>query len=77
MNTVLRVGTVSDRNASANKLRVYFPEDDIVSDWLPILKHKPSSTSGVITDWFPKVGDVVLCIYDTSFNGQGFVLGGL
>lgn len=75
METVVRIGTVSDRNASTNKVRVNFPEDDMVSDWLPIVKRKP--TSGTITDWFPKVGDMVLCIYDTSFNGQGYVIGGL
>lgn len=77
METVLRVGTVSDRNTSTRKVRVNFPEDDIVSDWLPVVKHKPTSSSGTITDWFPGIGDVVLCIYDTSFNAQGYVIGGL
>ncbi|MBR6873018.1 MAG: hypothetical protein IKN17_05890 [Ruminococcus sp.] len=77
METAVRIGTVSDRNASTNKVRVNFPEDDMVSDWLPIVKHKPTSSNGTITDWFPKVGDMVLCIYDTSFNGQGYVIGGL
>ena len=27
--------------------------------------------------WFPKIGDFVLCAYNSGFNEDGFVLGGL
>ena len=27
--------------------------------------------------WFPKIGDIVLCVYNTGFNEDGFVIGGI
>ena len=27
--------------------------------------------------WLPQIGDTVLCLYDGSFNGDGFILGAL
>ena len=30
-----------------------------------------------ISPWLPSVNDVVLCIYNTEFNSDGFVLGAL
>ena len=30
-----------------------------------------------ILPWMPSINDTVLCIYDTSFNGDGYVLGAL
>lgn len=30
-----------------------------------------------LISWFPKVGDMVLCVYNTGFNEDGFVIGGL
>lgn len=30
-----------------------------------------------VSPWFPKINDVVLCIYETGFNGNGYVLGAL
>lgn len=30
-----------------------------------------------ITPWLPNIDDVVICIYETGFNGDGYVLGAL
>ena len=98
----LRIGTVSEVNESSRQARVRFPDVDIISGWLRVIKTPPfipaanvtqktESTSGgsgessfashshelVILPWFPKVGDAVLCLYDTSFNGDGYVIGGM
>lgn len=31
----------------------------------------------VQTPWMPGIGDTVLCLYDDSFNGDGYILGGM
>lgn len=102
MDGTIRIGKVSDVNAETRSVRVFFPDVNIVSGWLKVLKNTPfipgkdseqrtEATSGgsgqasfashshkvVITPWLPNVNDVVLCIYDTSFNGDGYVLGAL
>lgn len=28
-------------------------------------------------DWLPEIDDTVICIYETGFNGDGYVLGAL
>lgn len=30
-----------------------------------------------IAPWLPSVDDIVICIYETGFNGDGYVLGAL
>lgn len=30
-----------------------------------------------IAPWLPEIDDIVLCIYETGFNGNGYVLGAL
>lgn len=35
-------------------------------------KHKLS-----IHPWMPRIGEIVLCIYDDSFNADGYVIGGM
>lgn len=40
LDGLVRVGTVSDRNASAHKVRVYFPDLDLTSDWLFCLQRQ-------------------------------------
>lgn len=44
LDGLVRVGTVSDRNATAHKVRVYFPDLDLTSDWLFCLQ-RPSSVT--------------------------------
>lgn len=86
----LRVGKVTDVNASERLVRVYFPDVDMVSGWLKVIK-SPSFIGGensqtetealhehklIITPWLPKIGEFVLCLYNTGFNEEGFVIGG-
>lgn len=37
LSGLVRVGTVTDRKMEQRLARVYFPEMDITSDWLPVL----------------------------------------
>ena len=37
----------------------------------------PHSHKLVIEPWFPEINAVVLCIYESGFNGDGYVLGEL
>ena len=82
----IRIGTVTAVNAAALAVRVHFPDVDIVSDWLPVLRHRPGVSTetadghkhGVVTShWIPSIGDPVLCIYMPGFNADGYVLGGI
>lgn len=62
-----RIGTVSDIDEAKRHVRVYFPDVDIVSGWIPVV------TTG--TPWMPDIDDVVICLYSAGFNGDGYVLG--
>lgn len=98
----VRTGKVTDINESTRKVRVFFPLDNFVSDWLKVIKNPPfipsknttqrtEETSGGdnysafaahshnvnISPWMPSINDIVLCIYDDGFNGDGYVLGAL
>lgn len=87
----LRVGKVTDINTSERLVRVHFPDVDIVSGWLKVIKSPPfvggnkSQTETealhehklIITPWLPEIGELVLCLYNTGFNEDGFVIGGL
>lgn len=37
LSSITRVGTVTDRKMEQRLARVYFPDLDITSDWLPVL----------------------------------------
>lgn len=62
-----RIGTVSDIDTDGRRVRVYFPDVDIVSGWLKVV--------ATVTTWMPDIDDVVLCLYDGGFNCDGYVLG--
>ena len=66
MEELIRTGTVTA--VSGRSVRVHFPEDDIVSDWLKVIKNSD-------TGFMPAVGDSVLCIYAAGFNADGYCLG--
>lgn len=68
---MVRVGTVSSVNESARTARVFFPDVEIMSGELKITKFPP------LTPWLPVPGDTVLCLYDFTFNGDGYILGAL
>jgi len=63
---LLRIGIVS--SVSGNRARVYFPDqDNMVSDWLYIIKQGES--------WTPSVNDRVLVLYSKGTDTDGFILG--
>lgn len=118
-----RIGIVSAVDVDNRKARVHYPDDDIISDWLPVINHSsyitlelksngldwtvtekhasanrkmnaaytkahpdtincisPTSVHKVnvkVYGWLPFVGQVVLCIYNNDFNGDGIIIGGL
>lgn len=65
---MIRVGTVSDYNAERDAAKVYFEEDEIVSDWLPIVRQ---------SEWMPEIGQTVLCLFEDGFTPLGYIIGGL
>ncbi|MGN0444252.1 MAG: hypothetical protein ACI4F5_06540 [Acutalibacteraceae bacterium] len=66
MDELIRTGTVTA--VSGRSVRVHFPEDGIVSDWLKVVQNSD-------TGFMPTVGDSVLCIYASGFNADGYVIG--
>ena len=64
----LRIGVVTDTDEENSQVRVHFPDVDIVSDWIKVIQTSP---------WMPQIDDLVLCVYDSGFNGDGYVLGAL
>ncbi len=102
VDDIVRIGTISDINESDRTVRVHFPDIDIVSGWLKVIKSAPfipgrhtqqkteeqsggsgdeafesHSHSVIIKPWLPDIGDTVLCLFDGTFNGDGYVIGGL
>ena len=102
MDGTIRVGTVTDIKEAERQVRVHFPDVDIVSGWLKVIKNAPfipdhdvdqktEATSGgtgeasfashthnlIIKPWLPKIGETVLCVYDSGFNADGYVLGAM
>lgn len=65
---MLRKGTVSDIDESTRSVRVRYQDEDSVSGWLKVLRHG-------LEAWMPCIDDTVLCIFDGTFNGDGYVLG--
>lgn len=86
---MVRVGTVSSVNESTRTARVFFPDVEIMSGELKIIKSPPfiprknvpqqceAGCPIVISPWLPDPGDTVLCLYDFTFNGDGYILGAL
>ena len=68
MNEMLRIGTVSDINESKRTVRVRYRGEDSVSGWLKVLRFGDEP-------WMPRIDDAVLCLFDGTFNGDGYVLG--
>ena len=90
---MIRIGVVSESDINNRTVRVLFRDVDIVSDWLKVIKSPPFIPQKdvkqeteienlhrhdiKISPWFPDIGDIVLCIYNTGFNEDGYVIGGL
>lgn len=82
----IRIGIVTAVNADSMKVRVQFPDVDIISDWLSVMRHNPTvdidETDGhthsvVLEPWMPSIGAAVICVYMPGFNADGYVLGGI
>lgn len=72
-NTLIRKGTVSNRNVSDGVVKVTFKDqDNMVSDWLPVIvpKNLEHSSSAI-----PNINDTVLCTFLESGLEDGFCLG--
>lgn len=72
----LRIGFVSEINHAERKVRVKFPDTEIISDWLKIVTTTNVKTM-IDVEYRPKLNDNVLCIFNDGFNADGYVLGAL
>jgi phage baseplate assembly protein V len=70
---MLKYGVISDINPSAGLARVHFDDDDIVSDWLPILVPKAMEDS---FSFFPDINEQVACLMDENAE-NGVILGSM
>lgn len=71
VQNMVRVGIVTDVDKKESRIRVSFPNLNMTSGWLYVLR----STPGI--SWIPSVNEKVLCLYIPVFNGDGFVLGAI
>ena len=79
---MIRIGQV--QSVEGTRARVFFPDLQLMSDRLYVLQHPATLETTEAQDhthkvdagrWAPAIGDVVLCLYDDSFNGNGYILG--
>lgn len=70
---MLRYGIISEIDAAAGKARVHFNDDDIVSDWLPLIVPKAMEDS---FSFMPDVNEHVACMMD-EHSEKGVVLGSI
>lgn len=80
IQNIVRVGIVTDVDRDKRLVRVRFPNINMTSGWLYILKSPPEVHmvfEATVEPWLPSVNDKVLCIYLPVFNGDGFVLGAI
>lgn len=68
---MIRYGNISEVDAAKGRARVSFPEDGIVSDWLPV--SVPTSLGNKFEFW-PEVNMFVWCAMDE--NSENGVIGG-
>lgn len=66
-NGMVRIGTVSSVGGST--ARVFFDDVGIMSGDLKIVQWAP------VAGWAPIPGESVLCIFDGTFNGNGYIIG--
>jgi phage baseplate assembly protein V len=70
---MLKYGIISDIDESKGLARVHFDDDDIVSDWLPIVVPKAMEDS---FSFFPDINEHVACLMDDNAE-NGVILGSL
>lgn len=67
MKDIVAIGRVSAVYPEKNTARVYREDTDSVTGELQILKRRD--------DWFPAVGDHVVCLFLPYGSSNGFILG--
>lgn len=92
IDSLVRIGTVTDVDTSQRICRVYYKDRGYTSGWLRVLINTPSDTGYTsggsdeyafsshahgISSWMPKVNDSVLVLYLPAQNSDGYVLGGI
>lgn len=70
---MLKYGIISEIDQDAGMARVHFNDDDIVSDWLPILVPKAMEDS---FSFFPDINEHVACLMDENAE-NGVVMGSM
>lgn len=70
---MLRFGNITEIDAEKGRARVHFEEDDIVSDWLPMVVK--SSRDNKHESWYD-VGDFVSCLMDKNVE-DGVIIGAI
>lgn len=63
---MIRVGKVEDVDIAKKRCRVYYPDVEFVSGWLPVLQ---------TAEWMPSINDMVVSVYKPELNAEGFVVG--
>jgi phage baseplate assembly protein gpV len=86
-DNMVRVGIVSDINASKKQARVIFPEsNNMVSDWLYVIQQGGGGYTGYTdghrhslggSGWMPAVKDRVLCVMMCGDETDGYILGAI
>lgn len=71
MSAKFRYGIVSEKDSTKGVIRVHFDDDDIVSDWIPVIQ--ASTLTNKHFD-LPDVNSHVACLMD-EFNENGVCLG--
>lgn len=84
VSRMIQVGIVTAVDHQQHSCRVKFPETDLTSDWLRVLRQTPAVAveaaedhghNATVSAWMPRVNDAVLVAYIPVFNSDGFVLG--
>lgn len=73
---MVRIGRISSLNG--NTARVFYPDmENMLSGELIILRRPIELDDHVKADWYPCIGQMVLCLYLPMENADGYILGGL
>ncbi len=74
--STVRIGRVS--SISGNTARVFYPDmENMLSGNLIVLQRPVESDDHVQSDWYPCIGQMVLCLYFPMEDADGYILGGL
>ena len=69
----IRIGIVQSIKTEDRTVRVYFEDTKVMSGDLKVLRYNSPNEAS----WVPSINEKVLCLYRDTFNGDGFVIGGI